>query len=225
MSRPVVLVHGASGNAATWPLDVWGGAVALDLPGRGAAAAEVPLADVGALAAWLLAALRARGLEGAVVVGHSLGGAVALTAALRRPDALGGVVLVATSARLKVSPAILAAVDAATPEAPFRLDAAFGPATPRAVIDAYAAASAATPPATARADWAACDAFDVRAALRPLGLPALVVHGDADALTPAKHQVAFAEALGAARVAIAGAGHMLPWEAPEAVARAVRGWV
>lgn len=222
MSPPVVLLHGASGNAATWLLDEWGDALALDLPGRGRTPGPA-LTSVEALANWLVAELARRDLRQAVLVGHSLGGAVALQAALDHPAALGGIVLVSAAARLRVAPVILAAVEAATDAAPFRLDAAFGPATPAAVVDAYAVASASTPAATAVADWRACDAYDVRARLGPLSVPALVVHGDLDALTPAKHQAAFAEALHAARVVVPGAGHMLPWEAPSALADAVRG--
>lgn len=224
MSPPLVLLHGASGNASTWPRDGWGDALALDLPGRGSTPGPA-LASVQALAAWLVAELARRELRRPVLVGHSLGGAVALQAALDHPEALGGVVLVSSAARLRVAPPILEAVDAATAEAPFRLDAAFGSATPAAVVEAYAVASASTPPATAAADWRACDAFDVRARLGPLAVPALVVHGDDDPLTPARHQPAFAEALGATRVVVPGAGHMLPWEAPAAVVEAARAWV
>jgi len=226
---PLVLLHGASGNAATWA-DTWPDwtaaglePVALDLPGRGDTAGSA-LDSVAELADWLRGECGRRGWTRPVVVGHSLGGAVAQHLALSAGEALGGVVLVSTSARLRVSPMILAAVAGSTAEAPLRLDFAFGDDTPAGVVDRYHAAAAATPPAAAVADWRACDGFDLRDQLAAPGCPVLVVHGDADRLTPPKHQAGLAAALAADRVTLVGVGHMLPWEAPGALARAVAGW-
>ncbi len=200
----VVLIHGASGTAETWRavLGAWS------------------WADVWAVADWLLAGVP----SGAILVGHSLGGAVAQVASLKDPDHLGGIALVASAARLRVAPSILDAVAKSSEDAPFPLDFAFGPDTPRAVIDAYKAASRGVPGATALADWTACDGFDIRDRLREIDGPSLVVHGDRDALTPARFQAGLAEALRAERVEIPGGGHMLPWEAPTSVSHAVRDW-
>ena len=177
-------------------------------------------------AAWLVATIGDRGLTRPIVVGHSLGGAVALQAALDAPAALGGIVLVASSSRLKVAPAILKAIDEATPDHPFRLDAAFGFYTSRTTVQTYASDVASVPVDTARADWRACDGFDVRDRLAEVAVPTLVLFGAADPLTPAKHQRALAASVrGASAVEIPGAGHMLPWEAPDAVAVAVRLWL
>lgn len=219
---PAVLIHGAGGCAATWApvLPHWGpGDHAVDLPGRGSAQG-VPAAS---------AAEAARALEGlpegALLVGHSFGGAVAIEAALAAPERWAGLVLVGSGARLRVAPAILEAVAAATPSAPFRLDFAFGPDADLAVVAAYHAAAAPVPPATALADWRACDAFDRRERLGELALPVLVVHGDADRLTPPRFQEWLEQAIpGTSRAVVPGAGHMLPWEAPEALVAAVDRW-
>lgn len=221
----IVLLHGAGGNAATWgpTLSAWTDARALDLPGRGGSTRPALRAEEAAdRLAPDLAALR----QPPWVVGHSYGGAVALCLALHHPHAVAGIVLVASGARLKVAPAILHAVEEALNGAPFRLDFAFGPDTPAAVIERYAADAAATPPATALADWRACDAFDVRDALGAVSVPTLIVHGAADRLTPPRHQIRLAEAIpGARRIELPGAGHMLPWQAPTALAEAVQGFV
>ena len=230
MSTPtIVLLHGASGNAATWgpTLAAWGEApvLALDLPGRGEAPRQ-PASTAAEAATWLMGELARRGLHDVVLLGHSYGGAVALEAALAAPDALSGVVLVASSSRLRVAPPILEAVAASASGVPFVLDFAFGPGTTRAVMDRYSQDAASTPPAACLADWQACDAFDVRARLGEVRVPVLVVHGDQDALTPGRFQARLAEALpGSTRVELAGVGHMLPWEAPEALAQAVLGWI
>ena len=225
MAPHVVLIHGASGNARTWQplLPSWSGLAptTVDLPGRGDAPGP-PLSTVNELAAALVSTLPGP----SVLVGHSLGGAVALQAALDHADSVSAVVLVSSSARLRVSPAILDAVAASSPQAPFRIDLAFGPTTPRAVVTAYGAYSDATPRSASLADWTACDTFDVRSRLGEVSCPVLVLHGDLDFLTPSKHQVALADALPhATRLEIGGAAHMLPWEAPEAVAEAVTRWL
>lgn len=222
MSPPIVLLHGAGGNAASFgpTLDAWGGADvrALDLPGRSGSTRPARTADEAA--ARMAPDLLAMGRP--VVVGHSYGGAVALSLALDHAHAIAGIVLVASGGRLRVAPSILEAVAASAQGDAFRLDFAFGPGTSSAVIERYAADTAWTPPATALADWQACDAFDVLGRLGEIGRPTLVVHGDADRLTPPKHQVRLAEAIpGARRIELPGLGHMLPWESPGALAEAV----
>lgn len=222
----VLLLHGASGNATTWDpvLRATGlQARALDLPGRGDSHGP-PRDRVEHTAAWLAEQLS--GTDPAVVVGHSYGGAVALQLALDAPDRVRAVVLVASASRLRVHPSILEAVAASTPEAPYRLDAAFSENTPADAIAAYHRLAATTPPASALADWTACNHFDVRARLGELTFPVLVLHGDQDVLTVPKHQALLADALAAGtRQVVPGAGHMLPWEAPTAFAEAVSSWI
>jgi pimeloyl-ACP methyl ester carboxylesterase len=220
----VVLVHGASGTAATWvpvlPSFVWADVWAVDLPGR--IDGSTPRSNVGALAAWLADFLEVSGGP-AYLVGHSLGGAIALHLAFHEPDRVTGLALVSTAARLRVSPAVLAAVAASSADAPLDLDPAFGPTTDPDIRSRYRTAQRGVPRLTAMADWAACDGFDIRAELRPLSVPTVVVYGSADWLTPPKFQPALAEAVGGTAVEVEGAGHMLPWEQPDRVATGVRG--
>lgn len=220
----VILLHGAGGNAATWApvLDAWAWADVWipDLPGRGATPGA-PCATVEAMAAWLAAQGDALPWRDPVVVGHSLGGAVAMALAVERPG-LMRFTFVSSGARLKVAPAILAAVDAATDAAPFELTAAFGADAPAAVVSRYLTDAASTPAATTAADWHACNGFDLRAALPGLRDPAIIAYGAADRLTPAKRQAWLAEALDAPLHAVDGAGHMLPWERPAALSACVR---
>ncbi len=227
MEASIVLVHGAAGNAATFApvldrfLDRFGEASAIDLPGRGSSPGPA-LDRAERAAAWLLEELSRRRIARPLLVGHSYGGAVALSAALASSTDVAGVALVASGARLRVAPAIL---ERAARLETLPLDFAFGPETPAEVIRAYAAAAEGTPPATALADWQACDHFDVIGSLERVTVPALVMYGEQDELTPPKHQLRLAEALGAEAIAFAGRGHMLPWEDPDAVAAAVRRFV
>jgi pimeloyl-ACP methyl ester carboxylesterase len=98
-ARELVLLHGQPGSAADWPqlagqLPAHLHAIAVDRPGYGAS----PLAACGfaANARAVLDELDARGIQRAVLVGHSYGGGVALSAASLAPHRVEAVVLLAS---------------------------------------------------------------------------------------------------------------------------------
>ena len=67
---------------------------------------------------------------------------------------------------------------------------------------------------------------DGEAPLRALRRPILILAGDADQITPLAGQRAMARAIPGSHLRIiAGAGHMTPMEAPEAVTQALRHWL
>jgi pimeloyl-ACP methyl ester carboxylesterase len=99
-----LLLHGAAGSWTTWtPLltasDRLGtpitDVIIPDLPGWGESSGTVD--DIGALSAGLASLVRSQGYERWRVVGHSLGGFVALDLATREPDATADVGLVSPS--------------------------------------------------------------------------------------------------------------------------------
>ncbi|MDQ2103357.1 alpha/beta fold hydrolase [Azospirillum isscasi] len=99
-ARPVVFVHGNGTTADDWALSLLDEAsrrwrcVCFDRPGHGYSEAT-PRREAGpsAQAALMRAAARKLGLERPIVVGHSLGGAVALAWALDFPREIGGLVI------------------------------------------------------------------------------------------------------------------------------------
>jgi pyruvate dehydrogenase E2 component (dihydrolipoamide acetyltransferase) len=97
---PVLFIHGFGGDLNNWLFNqpaVAEGRVtyALDLPGHGGSSKEVGEGDVGAMAAAVRDFLGAVGVPRAHLVGHSLGGAVALQLALAEPDLVASVTAVA----------------------------------------------------------------------------------------------------------------------------------
>ncbi|MGI5861404.1 MAG: alpha/beta fold hydrolase [Myxococcales bacterium] len=95
---PLVFVHGLGGNVTHFEFVARELAndhrvAGLDLVGFGASAKPRVRYEIELLRDHLLAFLEERDLRGAVVVGHSLGGAVAVAAALERPDLMKGLVL------------------------------------------------------------------------------------------------------------------------------------
>ncbi len=95
-----VLLHGYLAHTGAWRgclsiLAAHGGAVAVDLPGHGYSdMGETIPADPREMAALLPGLLDWLGCERVVLVGHSLGGAVALFAASMMPRRVSGLVLV-----------------------------------------------------------------------------------------------------------------------------------
>ncbi|WP_226655200.1 alpha/beta fold hydrolase [Leifsonia sp. LS1] len=100
-----VLLHGAAGSWTTWRAAIdsaeSGGDVSdlvvPDLPGWGDSPADVDTLDAAGLAAAVAATVRALGYERWRLVGHSLGGFVALELAAQEPEATELVVLVSAT--------------------------------------------------------------------------------------------------------------------------------
>ena len=229
---PLVLVHGAGGTHLHWPeeLRALSGrrVLTIDLPGHGRSPGPAPKTLAG-FAGAVRGFLDALGIDAAVVGGHSMGGAIALTMALDAPVRVAGLVLVGTGAKLRVAPIILqltADAAALTTAADTVTDACFGPHVTAAVRSAFAAGLIANAPGVVHDDFAACNTFDVMARLGELRMPALVVCGDEDRLTPPKYSAFLAGAIASARlVRVPAAGHAVMLEAPAVVAHAVEGFL
>jgi pyruvate dehydrogenase E2 component (dihydrolipoamide acetyltransferase) len=99
---PVLLVHGFGADLNTWmftqPVLAEGRRVtALDLPGHGGSAKDVGAGDGESLTDAVEGALEALGIGRGHLVGHSMGGAVAALLALRRPDLVSSLTLIASA--------------------------------------------------------------------------------------------------------------------------------
>lgn len=104
---PVVFLHGASGNLLDWfageaPARVLPGlrSIAFDRPGLGYSDPIEGHEDIRIQAARLDAGLAALGVERAILVGHSFGGAVALAWALQAPERVAGLLLLAAPSQV-----------------------------------------------------------------------------------------------------------------------------
>jgi pimeloyl-ACP methyl ester carboxylesterase len=222
---PVVLIHGEGGDHLAWPSEMRrlpGYRVySLDLPGHGRT--EGPgLQSAGDYARSVLDFLNSAGISSAVLVGHGLGGAIALTLAGEHPGRTAGLVLVASGARLPVSPALME--NAANPATfPLALQALqsvqFASEAQAQGKAAVFGRLAAVRPALLLGDLLACDACDLSAGLAALHAPTLVVCGTEDRLTPLRLSEELAGAIpGAALQTIDGSGHLVMLEQPRRLA-------
>jgi len=97
---PLVFIHGFGGDLNTWmfvqpTLAQRHRTVALDLPGHGGSDKTLPAGDVASLAAAVSGALEALRIDRAHLVGHSMGGAIALHLAAHHPGLAKSVTLIA----------------------------------------------------------------------------------------------------------------------------------
>lgn len=242
---PLLLVHGLAGAAANWALAAPALArrrrvIAPDLPGHGGSS---PLPAASSLSAYAdaLAALleREAALPGAIV-GHSLGGAIGVRLAARRPDAVSALVLAAAagiSSGGRVQGAVLAALGALRPGraiAPLRgalarsaalRTAAFwwGVSDPPALSGEALDALLGDYPSHSdvRSAGAALHGDRVLGDLARVRCPALVLWGARDGWVPVEDGLAYARRLGAPLRTIADCAHLLIVERPDAVVAAV----
>jgi pimeloyl-ACP methyl ester carboxylesterase len=226
----LLCIHGSGGAGAEFlPLlghlkGVANGA-ALDLPGHG----NTPgpgFSSVWDYAQWV-ADFLAAGPVRPVVLGNSLGGAIALALGLERPELLSGLVLWGTGGRLRVLPAILEGLKAdfaATVK--LLVGYAYAPGTDQALKAAGGGGMAACAPQVLLGDYSACNDFDVMGRLGEIALPTLVVCGEEDSLTPVKYSRHLAGAIAGARLEIVpGAGHVLHQEKPGPGAALLKGFL
>lgn len=223
-------LHGFAGTGHAWRV-VSADYAAPDLPGHGSAAAE-PVT----FATCVAAALRDAPPR-FVLAGYSMGGRIALHVALAAPERVERLVLVATTAGIE---------DAAERAARRRADEALAAEVERGSIEDFVARWSAVPlfagdPPAAVARWQEDmrrnEPAGLAAALRGIGtgameplwdrlgeltMPATVVVGERDEKFRALGARLAAELGGQTdEVVVAGAGHGLPREAPDAVARAI----
>jgi pimeloyl-ACP methyl ester carboxylesterase len=227
---PLILVHGAGGSRLDWPKSLRrlpvANTIVLDLPGHGKSAgpARQSIADYAKVAVAFMDALR---LNEALLMGHSMGGAVVQQLALDYPDRVVGLILIGTGAKLRVHPLILDRIlSDQSAVANLLAEWFWSPDTPADVRQMTVEGNMAVDPQTLFHDYAACDAFDIRSRLHEIRAPVLVISGDQDRMTPVNYGEYLREHLPLAElVVIKGGGHMMALEQPDLVAEAVQGWL
>ncbi|HSG17763.1 MAG TPA: alpha/beta hydrolase, partial [Anaerolineae bacterium] len=164
--QPVcLLIHGAAGSHLDWPPQLRRvenmGSCALDLPGHGRSA-KPGRSSVSAFADDVMALAEILSLTEILLVGHSMGGAIAMEIALREPTSVVGLVLVATGARLRVQEKLLNLLtDDYKQVVELVTTLAWGQDALAEVVGRGRALMLACDPAAVELDYLACNEFDV----------------------------------------------------------------
>lgn len=229
----VVFIHGAGFNRTSFQLQsrwfAWHGwsVLALDLPAHGESGGDA-LTSVHDMADWVIAVLDAADIQKAVLIGHSLGAAVALEAGAEYPERIVKIGMIALSDAFPVHPHLLEAARDNDPHA-HELMTSWGHGPKSKIgrnsmpgmwmVGGARALLAENRPNVLHADLKACDEWDTSLeAASNLKCPALLVMGTHDMMTPRKKGLTLGNAIpNCIHVTVKGSGHMMMQEAPDAV--------
>jgi pimeloyl-ACP methyl ester carboxylesterase len=249
-SQPLVLVHGLGGTIENWRalaprLASQRRVLVPDLPGHGHSSPLSEAFNLDPLTDAAIGIAEAEQIAGAVWVGHSLGGIVALRAAVLRPDVARAVVLAAAAgigSASRAAHATLALLGVVRPGrliAPFRHSLARSRTGRRAVFGWWGVGDAdALDPELAEAFLLgpahhtdtrqaarALLASDPRTDLHHVTCPCLCLWGASDRWVRPEDGMEYARRLGAPLRTIAGCGHLLIGERPDACLAAIEEFV
>ena len=213
----LVFIHGAgcTGTVFAEQTRAFPGSIALTLPGHTTPGEP---ASIEAFADAVAHELEARALDGVIVCGHSMGGAIALEIALRRDARVRAVVMLSSGAKLRVAPAVLESLAGDFPSAAREISRHFFADPTPERLEAATQMMLDIGQAQTLRDFRACDAFDRIGRLEEVSLPLLALTGERDVMTPPKFAVALADRIpGASARIVAGAGHLVMVERPDDV--------
>jgi pimeloyl-ACP methyl ester carboxylesterase len=229
---PMILLHGAGGIHLSWAPQIrrmdTGKIYALDLPGHGQSEG-VGRHSVDEYVEDVLAFMKELKISAAVMVGVSMGSAIALTLALKYPKKVLGLGLLGSGAKLRVAPAILeTAGNETTFEAAVDLihENCFSANVPPDLVQLSKRHMLEIRPPVLLGDFLACNEFNVVEQLSRVKTPTLIICGAEDKMTPVKYSEFLRDGIPNAQLhIIENAGHMVMLEQPNAVAALLKQFV
>lgn len=242
LQLPVALfIHGAGHDHSVWNhqahhLTQHGYTVLVpDHPGHGASGGP-PLASIEALSDWFIGLLDHLNINHVALIGHSMGSLVALHLAAHHPGRVTRLILLGSIAPMRVAQTLLDAARNNRPAAHAMINQ--WSYAPTAQLEANTSPDTSLPDLNLRllesqadgvlaSDLGACNAYTggLDAASR-MRCPVAMLCGEHDQMTPMRAAAPLHEALAAAPggvriITIAGSGHAMMAESPDAVTNAI----
>ena len=208
----LVFIHGAGGGRVTWRLQLahFRDAQAIPLPGHPIGSGRDTIEEY---ADSVRDYVRANQVQNPILVGHSMGGAIAIEYALRSVD-LSGLVLVRNGARLQVRQDVSSKLLEDYHEASRMLaELSVAPDCDAVIIDRIASELLKVRPEVTLGDLSACNKFDRMNEVHQITCPTLIVCGAKDQLTPVNYSEYLHQKIKNSRlVVIPGVGHSVMLE-------------
>ncbi len=201
---------------------------ALDLPGHGRSNPGC-LPSIKAYAASIATWIKVQNLDQVILVGHSMGSAIALNLAFDEPQYVVALGLLGSSARFAVNPKLIELLSQ-----PETLSMAikkitrwsFSVQTPETLTSLAERRLSEAGAQTLQNDFHVCSQFDISKNLDQINQPALLVCGQEDQMTPVNDSIFLAKNLPNSRLElILSAGHMVMLEKPLQVASLLKDFI
>ncbi|MBN2538635.1 MAG: alpha/beta hydrolase [Deltaproteobacteria bacterium] len=229
--KTLFFIHGSTGDHNSWKdqyaaLDEQFNVIAVDLPGHGQSGGKGER-EVSLYSKWVKKTVEALGLRRPVLIGHSLGAAIALESAIQYGDRLSGVVAVGGGATMPVNPLVLDGLRG-DPSMIINSIPAFAVSKRHRerLKDFLVANLERMDKEVAYGNFLACDRFDISGRLGQIRIPALLICGEEDKMMPPKFSRYMEEHIaGAKMVLIKDAGHFVMMEDPNTCNVALREFV
>ena len=225
LGQSVLCLHGAGGNGNLFSglFESLGDEhilIAFDQPGHGRSGELDSLGNIDRMADFTLSLVAELGLEDAFLVGHDMGGAVALECALKAPGSFAGLVICAAGDRFSMPDATLdqaRRVSEGKERRPFD-PSVFSPDTPPDTMKRAFMEGLKTDPRATLGDLEACRDWQPGERLAELQTPTFILHGDSEIDWVKESAEGLAATLPNARLeSLPSAGHALLLEAPESL--------
>jgi pimeloyl-ACP methyl ester carboxylesterase len=220
-AQSLFFIHGSGGDHSLWSfqyahLNKDFNIVAVDLPGHGNSEGKGE-DDIDEYSRWIKKLLDVLELQNIIIVGHSLGAAIALTFAADFGSMIKGIVAVGGGLKMPVNPAIFELLKK-EPETAFDLMCKFSLAKEnrQKLAEPLKKSMAAGNIDALYNDLVACDKMDLTDKVKKNNLPSLVICGEEDKMTPPQLSRDIAADINGSKTCfIKGAGHMAMMEKPD----------
>ncbi len=223
----LIFIHGSGSCKESWQYqtEYFTGSEAIDLPGH---PDGEPCSSIDDYAEWLHKYANIKEYTDLVIIGHSLGGGIALQYGLNYPENVKGLICVGSGARLRVAPMFLEGLEkaiAAQESTQAFTDSFLSLVDPK-LAKIIARRMEQNGLAVMLNDLQACDKFDIMDRLGEMDIPLLAISATDDVMTPPKYSQYLADHMQNARAAIVQGGtHFVFAEQPQEVNRAIENFL